>query len=151
GCPEVDDKLIFCRLLERQIARLLALKNTVDIAGGLAKHLDAIGAIKRQAPDLGKARIGIDRREVVPPDKRDDLFAQVLDGDVGGAENAGTLPIGQVRERALDIAEPVDGNEDRLNRQRNSGSLEGPSVNDGTGIVGIVDESNSSRGGRDLL
>jgi hypothetical protein len=42
GGLEIDDQFVFCRCLNRKISRLLALKNTVDIAGCGPELLDKI-------------------------------------------------------------------------------------------------------------
>ena len=43
GSLEVDHGLVFCRLLERQIARLLAAQDAIDIAGRSAEQVDGLG------------------------------------------------------------------------------------------------------------
>jgi hypothetical protein len=39
---EIDDQLVFSRRLHRQIGRLLAFEDAVDVAGGAAKLIDNI-------------------------------------------------------------------------------------------------------------
>src|SRR5262245_56701618 len=42
---EVDDQLILCRRLHRQVARLLALEDAIDVSGGAPMLVDPITTI----------------------------------------------------------------------------------------------------------
>src|SRR5215510_5777766 len=49
---QVDDQLVFGRLLHRQIARLLAAQDTIDIASAAPEQVDAIRGIGSKPPAL---------------------------------------------------------------------------------------------------
>src|SRR5712691_4696792 len=76
GGSQVDHELVFGRLLERQLAGLLAAENAVDVAGGAAEDVEAVGAVERQASALHVDRVRIDRWQAVFLDERDDLRPQ---------------------------------------------------------------------------
>src|SRR6516165_509508 len=48
GGLEIDHKLKFCGLLDRQVSRLLALENTAYVDASVAIHIQPIGAIAHQ-------------------------------------------------------------------------------------------------------
>src|SRR5262249_50521808 len=70
---EIDDKLEFGRLLDGQIAGIGALKNSVDVACGAAKHITVVRSITDQAACLGKCPIGIHRWQSTSPGQSQDL------------------------------------------------------------------------------
>ena len=45
GSLEVDYQFVFRRCLNREVSRLLAFENTVDITGGWPERLDIIRAV----------------------------------------------------------------------------------------------------------
>src|SRR5215469_8440783 len=45
GRFQVDDQFVFCRRLHRQISRLLALEDAIDVTGGAAVLIDGIWPI----------------------------------------------------------------------------------------------------------
>jgi Domain of unknown function (DUF1330) len=53
GDPEIDHEFVFGRLLDRQVARLFALENAIDVAGGLAVLVDDFSPIGDQASGSG--------------------------------------------------------------------------------------------------
>src|SRR6478609_8062160 len=65
GRLEVHGHLKFRRKLHREIARLLAAQNAIDIGGGATKDIQRVGAIGEQAAASDKGRYVIDRRYVV--------------------------------------------------------------------------------------
>jgi len=58
--------------LDRQVARLLALEDAIDIAGREAKLLDVIGTVGDQVAGGGEVAFIVDRGQPVPCRKRDD-------------------------------------------------------------------------------
>src|SRR5215510_12977210 len=82
GCA-VEHELVFGRLLEQQVAGLLAAQNAIDIAGRSAEPFHAIGPVKRQTAELHEERFRINRRHATPRDESDDLVAQRVDRAVG--------------------------------------------------------------------
>src|SRR5262249_33659311 len=59
---EIDYQLVPSRCLHRQVARLLALQDAIDIAGGAPELFDGIRTIGNQAPIGDMEAIGIDCR-----------------------------------------------------------------------------------------
>src|SRR5262245_3578657 len=70
---EIDDKLEFGRLFDGQIAGIGALKNSVDVACGAAKHITVVRSITDQAACLGKCPIGIHRWQSTSRGQSQDL------------------------------------------------------------------------------
>src|SRR6516162_11049068 len=66
GGLEVDDHLVFHRKLHREIARLRAAQNTIDIGGGAMEGVCHVVSIGEQAAVSGKFRQVVERRYVVP-------------------------------------------------------------------------------------
>src|SRR5262249_54436221 len=72
---QVDHQLIVGRRLYRQIARLLTLKDAVDVAGRLPVLLDLIGSIRDQTTRSYERTQEVERRQLVLRSKRDDQVA----------------------------------------------------------------------------
>src|SRR6516164_141851 len=66
GGLAVHDHLELGRELNREIARLLAAQDAIDIGGGATKNVYLVNSVGEQAAVSGLARIRIDRRYVVP-------------------------------------------------------------------------------------
>src|SRR5262245_18130986 len=69
---EVDDELVLGRRLHRQVGGLLALEDTVDIAGCVPVLVGPIGSIGDQAAGGGKEAFVVDRRQLVARRQHDD-------------------------------------------------------------------------------
>src|SRR6516164_4132683 len=61
GGLAVHDHLELGRKLHREIARLLAAQNAIDISGGATKEVHTVGSIGEQTAVSRKVRKGIDR------------------------------------------------------------------------------------------
>src|SRR5215471_6464316 len=64
GGLEVHGHLEFCRKLHREIARLRAAQNAIDISGGATKEVYLVGSVGKQTAVSGKERLRINRRYV---------------------------------------------------------------------------------------
>ena len=73
------DQLVLGRRLHRQVGRLLALEDAIDVAGRAAVLVDQIGAIGNQAAAGDEEAVGIDRGQLVPRRQRDDQIAMSID------------------------------------------------------------------------
>src|SRR5262249_57605822 len=62
-CLEVDDQLVLGGRLYRQIGRLLALENAIDVAGCAVLLVDLISSIGDQAATGDDSADGVDRRQ----------------------------------------------------------------------------------------
>jgi hypothetical protein len=65
GGLEVDHKLVLSWRLHRQVSRLLALENAVDIAGGASELIEDIRPIRDQAAGGGEVGVVVDRGQFV--------------------------------------------------------------------------------------
>ena len=68
-------KLVFGRRLHGKVGRLLALEDTIDVAGRASVRVDRIGPVGHQAAVGDEQAIGINRRQVVPRRQRDDQLS----------------------------------------------------------------------------
>ena len=75
GGLEVDHQLVFGRRLHRQVGRLLALEDAVDVAGRAPILVDDIGPVGDQAAGGDEVAVRIDRGQLVPGRQRDDQIA----------------------------------------------------------------------------
>src|SRR6516162_7056180 len=66
GSREVDHQFVFDRRLHRQVGWLLALEDTVDVAGGTAILVTQIAPVGDQAAGADEVAEGVDRRKLVP-------------------------------------------------------------------------------------
>src|SRR5262249_19068106 len=72
---EIDDKLEFGRLFDRQIAGVGAFENFVDVACGAAKNIAVVWSITDQAASFGKSTIGIHRGQPISRSQIKILFS----------------------------------------------------------------------------
>ena len=75
GGLEVDHQLVLGRRLHRQVGRLLALEDAVDVAGRAPVLVDAIRPIGDQAAGGDEEAFVVDRGQLVPGRQRDDQIA----------------------------------------------------------------------------
>jgi len=61
GRLEVDNQLVFCRRLHRQVGRLLALEDAIDVTGRAAPLVNPIWPIGDKAAAGDEEPIGVDR------------------------------------------------------------------------------------------
>src|SRR5262245_55677656 len=66
GGLEVDDKLVFGRRLHRQVSRLLALEDAINVLSCSAVGVNRIRAIGHQAAACGEDTKEINRGQTVP-------------------------------------------------------------------------------------
>ena len=75
GGLEIDDQFVLGRRLHRQVGRLLALEDAIDVAGGAPVLVDEIGPIGNQAAAGDEVAFEVDRGQLVPGRQRDDQIA----------------------------------------------------------------------------
>ena len=78
GGLEVDHRLVLGRRLHRQVGRLLALEDAVDVAGRAPVLVDLIRPIGDQAAGGDEGAFEVDRGQLVPGRQRDDQIAMTL-------------------------------------------------------------------------
>ncbi len=69
------DQFVLGRRLHRQVGRLLAFEDAIDIARGAPVMVDAIGPVGDQAAGVDEEASGVDRGQFVPGRQRDDQIA----------------------------------------------------------------------------
>ena len=75
GGLEVDDQLVLGRRLHRQVGRLFAFQNAIDVAGRAPVLVDVISPIGDQAAGGDEEAFVVDRGQLVPGRQRDDQIA----------------------------------------------------------------------------
>ena len=75
GGLEIDHQLVLGRRLHRQVGRLLALEDAIDIAGRAPVLVDQIRPVGDQATGGDEEAAGVDRGQFVPGRQRDDQIA----------------------------------------------------------------------------
>src|SRR5215831_17604297 len=75
GGLQIDDQVILGRRLYRQVARLLALQDAIDVGSGAAELIKRIGSVADQAAINDVITEGIDRRQSQAGRKSDDEVA----------------------------------------------------------------------------
>ena len=78
GGLEIDHQLVLGRRLHRQVGRLLAFEDAIDVACRAAVLVDEIGPIGDQAAGGDEEAFVVDRGQLVPGRKRDDQIAMKL-------------------------------------------------------------------------
>ena len=102
------------RRLHRQIARLGALENAVDIGGRAPVDIGQIATIGHQAAARGEVPIGVDGGQSMPRRKRDDQVAMVGGAHVRQDHQAAIRMAREGRDGALDLADVANGRLHRL-------------------------------------
>ena len=97
GGLEVDDQLELGRVLHRQVARLLALEDAVDIAGGAPENVQGVRRIRHQAALHDRLPIRMDGGDGVLRDRRQDRLTmrhgeRVRGNDETTRRSRGELP-----------------------------------------------------------
>jgi hypothetical protein len=75
GGLEVDDEFELSWLHDRQVGRLRALEDAIDVAGRASELVEKISAIGDQTAAGDEEAGGVDRGQFVPGRKRDDQIA----------------------------------------------------------------------------
>src|SRR5262249_61776327 len=104
GGLEVDDQFVFRRCLHRQVGRLLALEDAIDVAGRASVWLDRIGPVRDQTAGGGEVPLRIHCRQLVPGCQRDDK-RPVQDRDaIERHDQAAVRTARKFTEGALEVA-----------------------------------------------
>jgi len=107
GGFQVDDEFIFGWLLIGQIAGLLATQNAIDVCGGTAVQLNAIGSVTDQPSACYENTFGIDRRQALLRCCCNSLLIVGGEGHVGGNKNPAVGLRPYRRYGAFDIGKPA--------------------------------------------
>src|SRR3954447_10816031 len=96
--PQIEGQFEPRRLLYWQICRLDAFKDFVDIAGGTPEHVDRIGAIRHQSPDMDDQFIVVTCGDAVLGRQFHEVPARPDEKWVGHYDNSSTVLPGQLVE-----------------------------------------------------
>ena len=83
GGLEVDHQLVLCRRLNRQLARLLALEDAIDVARRAPEVVDLLISVGQEAPGPGERTERIDGRETMTSSQLSDLRAMGVGEESG--------------------------------------------------------------------
>jgi hypothetical protein len=70
GGLEVDHEFVLRRRLYRQVGRLLAFKNAIDVAGGETIRIDGVITVGDQPAGGGEVAFIVDRGQPIPRRQR---------------------------------------------------------------------------------
>src|SRR5262249_41429976 len=119
------------RRLHRQVRRLLALEDAIDITSRLPELVDLIGSIGDQPAGGGEETLGIHRREPVSGRKRDYQIAMADRCSARRYDQASVRSAREGGDGALDLAgiahiERIDFHGERRRHGLDGGKLAGP-------------------------
>ena len=151
GGLEVDHQLVLGRRLHRQVGRLLALEDAVDVAGRAPVLVDEIRPIGDQAAGGDEEAIGVDRGQFVPGRKRDDQIAMNDRRRARRHDQAAIRGARECRDGALDLAGVAHVDRAHLHPERRRHGLDCGELADPGGYGGIPKDRRSRHARRDLL
>ena len=151
GGLEVDQQFKFVWRLHRQVCRVLALENAINIAGGAPVLVKNVRPVADQASGGDPVSGSVDRRQSVPGGEHDDQIT-IKDGPWGCRHDQaaiwGTRKCGDV---ALDLAGLAQVNRAYLQPERGCSGLDGAELPDPGGYGGIPQRGHARDTRRDLL
>src|SRR5215469_7895002 len=151
GRLEVYDELVLGRRLHRQIGRLLALEDTVDVASSAAELVENIEAVRDQTAGVDIASSGIDRRYMQPGRQRDDQIAVNRPSAARRHDQTTVRRAGEAGNGALDLAGILHIDRDDLRPDGRSYGLDDRELPGSGGCRGITQDGSSRHARRDLL
>ena len=101
---EVDHQLVLGWRLHRQVGRLLALEDAIDIAGCALVLVNLIRPVRDQAAGGDEERFEVDRGQLVPGRQRDDQIAMKICRPARRHDEAAIRGACEGRDGAPDLA-----------------------------------------------
>ena len=141
---------ILGRRLHRQVGRLLALEDAVDVAGGAAVLVDPIRPIGDQAAGGDEGAVGVDGGQLVPGRQRDDQIAMNRRCPPA-SRSVRHSASREGRDGALDFAGVAHVERAHLHPERWRHGLDCAELASAGGCVGIAKDRHARHAGRDLL
>src|SRR6516225_7658817 len=123
GGLEIDNQLEFVRLLHRQVGRLLASEDTVDIVCRSPEHVGRIRTVSDQTAAFGEMCVGIYGGQAMPSYPLDDQVTTNISEGVGNNDQAATLLSPKCRYNALDVSVVAGGSAGYINPERRGSRL----------------------------
>ena len=102
GGLQINNKLVFGWRLHRQVGRLFALEDTVDVAGRAPELVDEIRPVGDQAACGDEEAVAVNRGQSVAGRKRDDQIAMNRRQRARRRDQAAIRPAREGREGALE-------------------------------------------------
>src|SRR4029453_5694005 len=118
GSLEIDYQLVFRRCLYRQISRLLASEDAVDVSGRSSEHIHWVGAVGHQATDGGEIAERVDCRQTVTGGQRDDQLTMDIGDDVRQNKKPALWLTREGVDDAFEFACVANAGRDHLNVER---------------------------------
>src|SRR5262249_37237964 len=112
GGLEVHGHLVFGRKLHREIARLLAAQDAIDISGGATKDVYLVASVGEQTTVSDKIRVPIDRRYVVSGRRRYDQRAMHVQEYIRDDDKAASRLAPKGRDGRFDFYLAMNGRND---------------------------------------
>src|SRR5262249_32630232 len=104
GGLQVDDQLVFGRRLHRQIGRLLALQDAIDVAGRTPILVEEIRPVGDQAAGCDEVTLDVDPWQLVASREAHDQIAMNKSQRTAGDDQATIRRTRKGSKRALDLA-----------------------------------------------
>src|SRR5262249_980621 len=140
GGFEVDNQLVFGWRLHRQVGRLFALEDAVDIASCLPVLIDLIRPVGDEAASGGEDWIIVDRGQLVSGRQRDDQIAMNQDQSAARYDQAAIWGTREGRDSALDLACIAYADGAHLHPERRRHGLDGPQLAGAAGYGGVAND-----------
>src|SRR5664280_699343 len=151
GGLEIDRQFVLRRRLHRQVGRLLALEDAVDIIRRATVRFDCVSPIGDQAIGGDEEAEGVDCRQLVSGRQRDDQFAMNNRKSAPRYDQAAIRPAREGRDVALDLTGIAHVKRAYLQPERRRYRLNGGELADPLGCYGIAQDRYSRHARRDLL
>ena len=148
---QIDHQLELVGLLHRQISRLFALEDAIDVGRSAPEQVDMVDAVGRQTAGLGKVGEWVDRRQTMPRRLCEDTIAMNAGGRAGQYDESAVRLACQYGEGPLDIGVSMNGEGRQFHAERWRARLDLAPEEVGGRIRRIVDDADSRDARRDLL
>src|SRR5262249_60992426 len=102
---QVDNKLVLGRRLHRQIGRLFAFEDAIDVAGRAPELIDKIRPIGDQAAGVDEDTIVVDPRQLVAGRQVDDQVAMKPYPAAAGHDLAANRSARKGRDSGMDLSD----------------------------------------------
>src|ERR1019366_4432819 len=148
---EVDRKLVLGWRLHRQVRRLLALEDTIDIPSRALVLVDQMRPVGDQAAAGDEVAFVVDRGQFMPGRQRDDQFAVNRAQRARCQDQAAIRGARETCDGALDLAGVTHVDRIYLNPERGRRCLDGAELPGPGGYGRITDDGDSRHARRDLF
>jgi hypothetical protein len=138
GSLEVDGRLEFYRLLDRQVGGLFAFENPPSVAAAEAIGIDNARAVTDQPANVGKLAQKVDCRQRVARRQPDQLITPAYKKGIGANDHAVGALLNEARERRVDIAFAAGIQDQELDAECVRRSLDVSDLRFRSGVAGVL-------------